>query len=78
MQKSIQLSELNLLKEQIKYMRKKMMQAENAEKDLRLQFELYKANVESNQQEEVRASRIVTVVLKEEKKSQLSKMQDEL
>lgn len=31
-------------------MRKKLVEAENAEKDMRLQFQLYKANVEQNEQ----------------------------
>lgn len=41
------MNEISLLKEEIRYMRKKMIESENNEKDLRLEFELYKANIES-------------------------------
>jgi hypothetical protein len=38
--------EVNLLREEIRYMRRKLLEAENAEKDLKLEFEMYRANRE--------------------------------
>jgi hypothetical protein len=39
-------NEVNMLKEEIRYMRRMLIEAQNAEKELKLEFELYKAGAE--------------------------------
>lgn len=41
-------NEAVMLREEILYMRKKLTQAQNAEKELRLEFELYRASTEKH------------------------------
>lgn len=41
-------NQIDMLKNEIKYMRKRIMQAENAEKQSRLEFQMYKVSVQLN------------------------------